>query len=121
MARDGSKTAAALDAEPGDLVPAQSLFAAARGLAGLESAVRDGYNETLWAKFDRRLGTWFERSGPYLFAKAAPEGYEAFFQTALEGGALLSPRPDAPSVVPPDFDDGELVKLARSLARRNGD
>jgi len=115
IARDGTAVAQALSREEGDLVPAQSLVAAARGLSSLEASVSDGYGETLWSRFDKRMDAWFERAGPYLFAKAIPAGYEAFFRAALEGGALLSPHPDAPSVIPPDFDDGELVKLSRSL------
>lgn len=115
LARDGTAAAQALSAEEGDLIPAQSLVAAARGLSSLDASVRDGYGEALWARFDRRMGAWFDRSGPYLFPKAIPAGYEAFFRAALEGGALLSPLPDAPSVIPPDFDDGELAKLAKSL------
>jgi len=119
MARAGTAAAQALSAEEGDLVPAQSLVSAARGLSSLEASVRDGYGEALWARFDKRLGTWFERSGPYLFPRATPAGYEAFFRAALEGGALLSPLLDTPSVIPPDFDDGELAKLAKSLHTLN--
>lgn len=117
MARDGTPAAAALASEPGELVPAQSTFAAARGLASLESAVRDGYGEETWARFDKRLGAFFARTGPYLFAKVDAGSYDGFFRAALDGGALVSPRFDAPSVIPPDFDDGELVKLLRSLER----
>jgi hypothetical protein len=117
MARAGSPAAAALETETGELVPAQSTFAAARGLASVESAVRDGYGEESWARFDRRLGAFFERSGPYLIARIGPDRHEEFFEAALEGGALVSPRFGAPSVVPADFDDGELVKLARSLGK----
>jgi len=115
IARDGTEAEKALSMEEGDLVPALALVAAARGLSSLEASVKDGYDESLWTRFDKRLGTWFERSGPYLYPRATPAGYEAFFLAALEGGALLSPHPDAPSIIPPDFDDGELAKLAKSL------
>ena len=104
----------------GDLVPAQSLVAAARGLASVQTAIREGYGEPLWARFDRRLGAFFDRCGPYLSPKPYPGGLEAFFRAALEGGALVSPRPDAPSVIPPDFDDGELARLAKALAKGAG-
>ncbi len=117
MARDGTPAAASLGSEPGELVPAQSTFAAARGLSSLESAVRDGYGEELWARFDKRLGAFFARTGPYLFARVDAGSYDGFFRAALEGGALVSPRFDAPSVIPPDFDDGELVKLLRALEK----
>ena len=111
IARDGTAAAQALSAQEGDLVPAQSLVAAARGLSSMESSVRDGYGESLWARFDKRLGTWFERSGPYLFPRATPAGYEAFFRGALVGGAQLSPLPDPPPVIPPGFSDRELAEL----------
>ena len=114
-ARDGSQAAVAIAAEPGDLVPAQLCLAAARGLASLESAGSDGYDETLWKRFDRRMAAFFEREGPYLRARVPADRYDAFFRAALAGGALVSPEPGSPSIVPPEFDDGELVKLARSL------
>jgi hypothetical protein len=120
IARDGTPAAAALERETGDLVPAQSLYAASRGLASLESAVRDGYGEELWSRFDKRLGAWFNRDGPYLFPRTAREHHEQFFKVALTGDALVSPNPDSPSIVPPDFDDGELVKLARALGKGLG-
>lgn len=119
MARDGTAAVQALSAEEGDLVPAQALVTATRGLSSLAASVDDGYGEALWARFDKRVSAWFERSGPYLFPKATPAGYEAFFRAALAGGALVSPLPDAPSVIPPDFDDGELSKLAKSLQTLN--
>lgn len=114
-ARTGSQLALALEAEQGDIVPAQALLAATRGLASLEASERNGYAEPLWNSFERRLGTFFKRTGPYLFAITEPGDYEAFFMAALAGGALISPRPDAPSIVPPSFDDGELQRLARAL------
>jgi len=115
MARDGSTAAQALARHTGDLVPAQSLYAAASGLDRIGSAIRDGYGEEQWRRFDARLGEWFDRRGPYLFARVTAPDYTAFFKAALAGGALVSPRPDAPSIIPPDWDDGELVRLARAL------
>jgi len=126
MARSGTAAAKLLERDTGDIIPAQSLLAASRGLASLEGAVRDGYGEELWDRFERRLGAWFTRYGPYLVPRPrfVPEAdtpaYEAFFRAALAGGALLSPRMDAPSVIPPEFDDGELVKLARALDKLQG-
>lgn len=115
MARDGSAAARSLERHAGDLVPGQSLYAAASGLDRIGSAIRDGYGEERWRLFDARLDAWFERRGPYLFARVAAADYTAFFKAALAGGVLLSPRPDAPSIIPPDWDDGELVRLARAL------
>lgn len=117
-ARDGTDAARQLALCPGDIVPAQSLFAAASGLARVGSAVRDGYAEDLWHRFEKRLGDWFERRGPYLFARVSEADYPDFFKAALDGGALVSPRPRSPSIVPPEWDDGELARLAKTLQER---
>jgi hypothetical protein len=74
------------------------------------------YCEDLWRKSDRRLGPAFERFGPYLYPRSGTEGYGALFEAALSAGALLSPDPELPSIVPGDFDDGELAALAAALA-----
>lgn len=115
-ARPASEVGERLAASPGDLVPAQGLVAAARGLASLGSAARDGYGEEAWRRSDRRLAPFFERRGPYLIARVERDRYEGFFRAALAGGALIAPTPDAPSVLSPDWDDGELARLAKSLA-----
>jgi len=111
MARDP----AALDGERGDIVPAMLLYAASRGLDSLARAAETGYDETLWKRFDKRMTRFFHREGPWLYPLVPRERHAAFFRAALEGGALVSPRPDAPSAVPADFDDGELARLARAL------
>lgn len=115
IARDGTEAARQLALCDGDIVPAQSLEAAASGLARVASAIRDGYGEALWCRFDEVLGEWFTRRGPYLFARVAQTDYAEFFKAALDGGALVSPRPQAPSIVPPDWDEGELARLAKAL------
>jgi hypothetical protein len=110
-----------LEPEEGDLVPAMMHYAAARAMASLEKVSRDGsYGEELWKRFDRRMEPYFGRVGPYLLPRVAPDGYEGFFEAALEGGALVSPQYGLPSMVPPEFDDGELRKLAAALAARTG-
>jgi hypothetical protein len=78
------------------------------------------YTESLWRKVDRRLGPYFERSGPYLYPRAEGDGYEGLFRAALDGGALISPDPERPSIIPGDFDDGELAALAAALAAASG-
>ncbi len=105
-----------LGAERGELVPGMQLFAAARALDSLANAEREGYAEERWKLFDKRMGEYFERRGPYIYARAAEADYEGFFLAALEGGALISPYYGAPSIVAPDIDDGELKKLAAALA-----
>jgi hypothetical protein len=106
-----------LEPEEGDLVPAMMYYAAARAMASLEKASRDGsYGEELWKRFDRRMESHFKRFGPYLLPRVDADQYADFFKAALEGGALVSPQYGLPSMVPPEFDDGELRKLAAALA-----
>ena len=102
--------------ETGDLVPDILHYSAARAMDSLAKVLREGsYGEELWKRFDRRMEPFFRRTGPYLLPKTLPEAYAGFFAAALEGGALLSPNYEAPSMVPPEFDDGELKKLATAL------
>ena len=111
-----------LEPEEGDLVPAMMHYAAARAMASLEKVSRDGsYGEELWKRFDRRMEPYFRRFGPYLLPRIEADKYADFFRAALEGGALVSPQYVMPSMVPPEFDDGELRKLAAALAARLGD
>ncbi len=105
-----------LENEEGDLVPAMMHYAAARAMASYAKVSLDGsYGEELWKRFDRRMEPHFRRFGPYLLPRTGPARYEDFFETALEGGALVSPQYGVPSMVPPEFDDGELAKLATAL------
>ena len=107
-------------AVPGDLVPPLALACAHRALTEFDRFAVD-YAESFWRKADRRLGPCFERHGPYLRLRphlAAPgdtAGYGRLFAAALGAGVLLSPDPDQPSILPGDFDDGELAKLAKAL------
>ncbi|MFH2113058.1 MAG: hypothetical protein ABIJ86_00960 [Spirochaetota bacterium] len=111
-----------LETEEGDLVPAMMHYAAARAMASLAKVSLEGsYSEALWKRFDHRMSPYFRRYGPYLLPNTEAERYEDFFTTALEGGALVSPQYGVPSMVPPEFDDGELKKLAAAFAARLGD
>jgi hypothetical protein len=109
------KESADAEGAEGDLVPPLLLASAHRALVEL-SRFRLSYDEALWRKSDRRLKPFFERQGPYLYPRCGEAAYEAMFATALGAGALLSPRWEEPSIVPGDFDDGELAALARSLS-----
>lgn len=73
------------------------------------------YAEDLWRRTDRRLSPFFERRGPYLYARCARTTWESFRARALEAGCVLTPEWDLPSIVPGEFDDGELKKLAKAL------
>ncbi|HAE22726.1 MAG TPA: hypothetical protein DCG47_10450 [Spirochaetaceae bacterium] len=102
--------------DPGELVPGMQLYAATRALDSLANTGREGYTEERWRLFDKRMGLYFERRGPYLYARVTEDEYEGFFMAALQGGALISPIYAQPSIVAPDIDDGELKKLAAALA-----
>lgn len=107
---------AAFGSEAGALVPGMRCYAAARALDSLAQSSERGYEAPHWRLFDRRMGSYFERSGPYLLARCDEGSYRRFFEAALAGGALVAPRWAEPAAVPADFDDGELKRLAAALA-----
>lgn len=107
-----------------DLVPAMQFSAATRALDSLTQADAEGYNEAHWQSFAAIVGDFFRRDGPYLYPRLSdsqPVGlksrsYEDFFRAALAADTLLSPDPQKPCIVPPDFDYGEAQKLGRALS-----
>jgi hypothetical protein len=105
------------EASPGDLVPPLAIASAYKSLLELERYAKI-YDESLWRKSDKRLKPFFERRGPYLYPRASEKGYGAVFEAALGAGVLLSPAREQPSIVPGDFDDGELAALAGALASK---
>jgi hypothetical protein len=109
----------------GELAPPLALACAHRSLLELDR-FSVNYSENLWKRTDRRLGPYFERRGPYLFPRRGEgrrpaEDYDRLFIAALGAGVLLSPDPELPSIVPGDFDDGELAALAAALAAVSGE
>jgi hypothetical protein len=92
-----------------DLLPPLRLAAAAHALAELERFSKH-YDEALWRRADRRLSQRFDRVGPYLYPRHGEAEHEAFFKAALGVGLLFSPIWELPSILPGDFDDGELAK-----------
>jgi hypothetical protein len=101
-----------------ELISPLKLECAHRALYELER-FRLTYNEAFWKRADRRLGPFFERRGPYLFPRCEEGAYGAFFAAALGAGVLLSPFYEEPSIVPGDFDDGELKNLATALGKKD--
>jgi hypothetical protein len=99
-----------------DLVPPLMLATASRSLWEFER-FSASYDERLWRKVDRRLGAFFERLGPYLYPRHDASEHDIVFRKALAAGVLISPRHSLPSLVPGDFDDGELSRLAAALGR----
>jgi hypothetical protein len=111
-----SDTVGIFEHDLGDVIPALQNLAAARAMDSLQALISAGsYGPAHWERFDRQLSRYFRRQGPYLQALITADHYPDFFKAALRGGVLLSPAYQLPSCVPPDFDDGELHKLAAAL------
>ncbi|MDA8409899.1 MAG: hypothetical protein M0001_05840 [Treponema sp.] len=98
-------------AGPGDLLAPLALRAALDAITALR-AYEEGLGEGHWRRIDRRAGRLFDRKGPWLFPKAGIGDWSRIFEAALERGLLLSPDPGLPSIVPGDFDDGEVARFA---------
>jgi len=96
----------------GELVAPLQLACASRAMSELKRLL-PAYGEELWKRSDRRLGPYFERRGPYLYPRHPASGHGDFFRRALASGLLVSPLHGHPSILPPDFDDGELAALAK--------
>jgi hypothetical protein len=95
----------------GELLSPLSLIAGCRSLIELRGYAKS-YGESLWSRADRRTKRLFEREGPLLYPRCAEADYPALFRAALGKGLLLSPDWGLPSLVPGDFDDGELKPLS---------
>lgn len=76
---------------------------------------KPSYTERWWARADKRLSRCFERRGPYLYALCSKAEWPAFRARALAVGCVLTPDWELPSIVPGDFDDGEVKKLSEAL------
>jgi hypothetical protein len=94
----------------GELAPPIALSTAVRALRELDRLTLT-YTEAHWKRAEKRLSPFFERQGPYLYPRHTRTEHEAFFRAALDAGLLVSPEYTHPSLVPPDFDDGELAAL----------
>ncbi len=122
--------AALAERERGDELPPIMPLVALRALADLDRLAvgipgnpkRDApvtaatYAESFWKRADKRLAPHFERRGPYLYARCDLGAWPRFRESALEAGCVLTPDWELPSIVPYEYDDGELKKLAAALA-----
>jgi hypothetical protein len=97
-----------------DRVPAIKMALAVKALAEL-SAFSTSYNEKLWLRMDPYIDGLFSRSGPWLYPAYAESSHARVFQECLEKGILISPEFSRPSLVPGEFDSGELSCL-RTIA-----
>jgi hypothetical protein len=90
-----------------DIVAPIFLATACRALSNLDTFV-SWYNEKHWSKIDTYIEGIFKRNGPWLYPLHSADRHEAFFEACLEGGILVSPEYNQPSLVPGEFDKGEL-------------
>jgi hypothetical protein len=98
----------------GDLIAPLALACAYRSLREY-GAYSKRVDEAFWRRADRRIKALFERVGPFLYPRCPPEAYGELFAQALKRGVLLSPDYGLPSMLPGEFDDGELKKLSSIL------
>ncbi len=95
-------------------VPAIKLAAGARSLADFE-AYRKKTGEKAWAAIDPFIAGLFDRSGPWLYPRYAKAKHGIVFAACLSAGILISPDYDLPSIVPGEFDAGEVAPLRSIL------
>ena len=93
-----------------DLVAPLALRAALDALTALADYEARA-TEALWRRIDRRVSHLFDRRGPWLFPKSGIGDWARIFDAALDRGLLLSPDPGLPSIIPGDFDDGEVARF----------
>lgn len=96
-------------------VPALKLAVGARALADLAANAKKT-GEEAWAAIDPFIGGLFIRSGPWLYPCYAKAKHGGVFAACLATGILISPDYDVPSIVPGEFDAGEVAPLRSIIA-----
>jgi hypothetical protein len=91
-------------------IPAVKLATATRSLADFNSFAVD-YNEKLWCLIDPFITGIFVRSGPWLYPSYPATEHPHVFAACLEKGILISPDYGTPSIVPAEYDQGEVAPL----------
>jgi hypothetical protein len=69
--------------------------------------------EPHWARMDRYISGLFERKGPWLIPRYAADAHAQFFDACLASGILISPCYGEPSIIPGEFEDGEVAALGK--------
>ena len=111
-AGDGGKNGGTDMAAP---IPAVRLAAAARSLSDFV-ALDSNLDEKRWAAIDPFIDGLFVRSGPWLYPAYPEAGHGRVFSACLNEGILISPDYGEPSIVPPEFNAGEVLAL-KSIPR----
>lgn len=91
-------------------IPTLKLAAAARSLSDFTAFAKD-FGEKKWAAIDPFIAGLFLRSGPWLYPAYPKEEHALVFAACLKKHILISPDYDLPSLVPGEFDAGEVSPL----------
>jgi len=91
-------------------IPTIRLAAAARALSDFTAFAKD-FGEKKWAAIDPFIARLFLRSGPWLYPAYPREAHGEVFAACLKKNILISPDYDLPSLVPGEFEAGEVSPL----------
>lgn len=91
-------------------VPAIKLATATRALADFR-IFEAGWDERRWSEIDPYIAGIFMRSGPWLYPVYPESNHGRVFSACLAKGIVISPEYSEPSLVPGDFDAGEVAPL----------
>lgn len=91
-------------------IPTIRLAAAARALSDFAAFAKD-FGEKKWAAMDPFIAGLFLRSGPWLYPAYPREEHALVFAACLKKNILISPDYDLPSLIPGEFDAGEVSPL----------
>lgn len=93
-----------------DHCPPPFLAAATRAFYDLQKELPKRTEEN-WCIFDKVLGEYFVRTGPYLFPKIARDKYKDFVIHCIDKEMLVSPNYAIPSIIPFTANEGDFKKL----------
>lgn len=94
-------------------IPAALEGALTRSLYDLIKALQVR-EEKDWFKYDKVLGKYWTRQGPWLFPKVPEEKYSEFVQHCLDCQLVVSPFYSVPSLVPYGADSGVFKMLEKA-------
>ncbi|MDR2897698.1 MAG: hypothetical protein LBU99_02705, partial [Spirochaetaceae bacterium] len=97
---------------PSDPLPAVVAGAMARACNDLYAEIPKRWEQD-WQQYDKIIGEYWLRRGPYLVPEIPEEQYRDFFLRCLDMGILISPDFNIPSIVPVGADKSALDKLAK--------
>ena len=115
LARETADLAPLSAADPAfSLIPPIKLAVAVRSLADF-FAFAPKFGEAHWSLMDGFTRALFRRSGPWLYPVYPKADHVRVFDSCLEQGILISPEYECPSLIPGEFDKGEVAPL-RSIS-----